>query len=128
MANGDRRKLACSGSVVPADANPTDVPNCTFTCLANETVECWGHYMVQKTIGIQDWTAASGRFYFQARRDGTGTPALTSLGIADASGSALAGEFTLTSDAAGVVKVQFTKQDYRGAIWLEGLGVVQSQS
>lgn len=128
MANGDRRKIVAAGSVVPADANPTDVPNCTFTCAADELVECWGRYVVQATQPLQDWTDASGRFEFQAKREGSGTPTLSAFAAYEGKGNALTAEFTLTSDANGVVKIQFTKQSYRGSIWLEGFGVVQAET
>lgn len=127
MADGDRRHFKLMGSVKPAGAGATDFsPSVEFTMLAHESVRCWGFVMIQKSATLQDYLEATGRFHFAAHR-GTGTPAVTAFNTYEADGS-LGTEFTITTDANGLVKVQFTKQDYRGSIFLEGIGVVQAET
>lgn len=129
MADGDRRHIRGSGSVKPANGSATDFsPSVEFTMLPGEHVRCWGVVMVQATAAIQDWNDASARFYVAAERTASGTPNLETFTLADNLGSTLTTEFTITADANGVVKVQFTKQDYRGSIWLEGFGCVQAEA
>ena len=130
MSDGDRRKILSSGSVKPAGAGATDFsPSVEFTMLPGEHVRCWGRVMVQATATLQDWNDASDGFYFSVERVASGTPSASAFTlVGEILGSALTTEFTITTDANGLVKVQFTKQNYRGSIWLEGFGCVQAEA